>query len=176
MANPEITNNDYSQVEVFSPIYQETGALLTFAGAGTVADGTVLGESAVVVGSVTPDAGNTPIYYGGPVHMNEIFILHGPPFEWESSIMVTSTLAMSNTRDILEAVAAQKGPSNYLITLGCSGWGPDQMESEIKQNVWLSCPVDGDIIFDKEMEERWEAAVKILGINPALLTETAGHA
>ncbi|GBC60015.1 DUF179 domain-containing protein [Desulfonema ishimotonii] len=83
---------------------------------------------------------------------------------------------MSNTRDILEAIAAGKGPESYLISLGCAGWGPGQLEAEIKQNSWLTCPATEEIIFNVPGEKRWEAAVKKIGIDPALLSDTVGHA
>lgn len=124
----------------------------------------------------TEAAGNLPIHYGGPVHMNELFILHGPPFGWEATLEVTPFLAMSNTRDLLEAVAAGEGPETCLIALGCAGWGPEQVESEVLQNVWLNCPADAEILFRLPVEDRWEAAVRKLGIDPALLSVTAGNA
>ncbi|MEE4355829.1 MAG: YqgE/AlgH family protein [Desulfococcaceae bacterium] len=123
-----------------------------------------------------PEAGAVPVHFGGPVHMNEIFILHGPPFGWEACLRITPNLGMSNTRDILEAIAMGRGPESYIIALGCSGWGANQIETEMMQNVWLSCPLSEYIIFDLSLEERWEEALRKMGINPALLSDTAGHA
>ena len=123
-----------------------------------------------------PETADVPVYFGGPVHMDELFILHGPPFDWGPSLAVGPELAMSNNRNILEAIAAGRGPEAYLIVLGCSGWGPNQMESEMMENAWLSCPLSSEIIFELSVESRWEAAVRKLGINPALLTDAAGHA
>ena len=123
-----------------------------------------------------PSAESVPIHIGGPVHIGEIFVLHGPPFGWEGCLMITPTLAMSNTRDILEAVALDRGPQSFIIALGCAGWGPGQLESEIKQNAWLTSPVFEEIIFDMPIEGRWEEAMKKMGIDPALLLDTSGHA
>ncbi|MGE0084356.1 MAG: YqgE/AlgH family protein [Desulfococcaceae bacterium] len=123
-----------------------------------------------------PEAASIPIHYGGPVHMNEVFILHGPPFDWGACLTVMPGLGVSNTRDILEAIAQGRGPESYLIALGCSGWGPNQMETEIMQNVWLSSPASLDVIFDTAPDDRWDEAVKKMGINPLLLTDAAGHA
>ncbi len=117
-----------------------------------------------------------PVYLGGPVHLGEIFILHGPPFEWEGCFRITHTLAMSNTKDILQAIALEKGPKSWIIALGCAGWGPYQLESEIRQNSWLTGPVFEDIIFDISAEARWEAAVRKMGIDPSFLSDTAGNA
>ena len=90
--------------------------------------------------------------------------------------MITSTLAMSNTRDILESVALAKGPKAFIISLGCAGWGPGQLESEIKENAWLNHPIFEENIFDMPIETRWDEAVKKMGIDPMLLSNTAGHA
>jgi putative transcriptional regulator len=117
-----------------------------------------------------------PIYIGGPVHFNEIFILHGPPFGWEGCLQITSTLALSNTRDILESISMGKGPEKVIIALGCAGWGPGQLETEISRNAWLTGPVSDDVIFEVPDDERWNAAVKKMGIDPVLLSHTAGHA
>ncbi len=123
-----------------------------------------------------PGAESIPIHIGGPVHIGEIFIIHGPPFNWEGCLVVTPRVAMSNTRDILEAIALGKGPVSFIIALGCAGWGPGQLESEIKQNAWLTTPVLEEIIFDLPIEARWEEAMKKVGVDPALLLDTAGHA
>lgn len=124
----------------------------------------------------TPYTASMPIHLGGPVHIDEVFMLHGPPFNWHGTVMVTPSLAMSNTLDMLAAVAAGKGPSSVIIALGCSGWGPRQLESELGENSWLNLPVFEDVIFSMEIENRWQEAIKKMGINPLLLSEAAGHA
>ena len=121
-------------------------------------------------------AESIPIHIGGPVHIGEIFVLHGPPFDWEGCHMTTPTLAMSNTRDILEAVAMGRGPKSFIIALGCAGWGPGQLESEIKENAWMTSHIFEEIIFDMPIDMRWEEAMKKIGIDPALLMNTSGHA
>ena len=126
--------------------------------------------------SDTPGSKTIPIHIGGPVHPNEIFILHGAPFEWESCLRITETLAMSNTMDIITAIALGQGPEAFIISLGCAGWGPGQLEGEIIQNAWLTCPVADEIIFTEPIESRWEKTVGMMGINPALLSSTPGHA
>ncbi len=117
-----------------------------------------------------------PVYLGGPVHLGEIFILHGPPFDWQGCMNVTPVLAMSNTIDILQAIALGRGPEAFLIAIGCAGWGADQLETEIRENVWLTGRIYEDIIFSTAVESRWEQAIRKIGIDPTWLSDTAGHA
>ena len=121
-------------------------------------------------------AARIPIHIGGPVHMNELFVLHGAPFHWEGSVMVTEELALSNSRDVLEAIAAESGPHAFIISLGCAGWGPGQLEGEIRSNAWITGPYSEEITFRMDVDQRWEAAMRTIGIDPALLADTPGHA
>jgi putative transcriptional regulator len=123
-----------------------------------------------------PETREIPIYVGGPVHTEEIFVLHGAPFAWEGSMMITPEVGLSNSRDILEAIAAGHPPRGFIIALGCAGWGPGQLEQEIHANAWITGPFDGQIAFEMPVEQRWESAMKGIGIDPSLLSDTAGHA
>lgn len=116
------------------------------------------------------------IHIGGPVHMNEIFVLHGPPFHWQGCLAVSPSLAVTNTRDVLDAFSEGKGPESFLIALGCAGWGPGQLEYEIRENAWLTGTVSDEIIFSAPIENRWDIAVRNIGIDPDSLSQTAGHA
>ena len=117
-----------------------------------------------------------PVHFGGPVHGNELFVLHGAPFEGDAILRIDEGLALNNSREVLEAIAMGAGPSQFLIALGCAGWGAGQLEWEIKENAWLSMPCVPDIIFEMPIEERWESAINRLGIDPDLLSGIAGNA
>jgi len=117
----------------------------------------------------------SPIFFGGPVHTDRGFVLHSPPGEFSSSIKL-GDLALTTSRDVLQAVAAGTGPEKILITLGYAGWGAGQLENEIAQNAWLTVAADVDVIFAVAPEERYAAAMKLLGIDPSMLTGVAGHA
>lgn len=123
-----------------------------------------------------PALNQVPIHLGGPVHASELFILHGPPFDDSVSLVITPSLAMSTTRDVLQRIAWGKGPTSYVIALGCAGWGPGQLEEEIRQNAWLNSNIEEKILFDLPINQRWEAALRKMGIDPALLVDAAGHA
>jgi putative transcriptional regulator len=121
-------------------------------------------------------ADDMPIHIGGPVHGNQLFVLHGPPLDWEGSLRITEDLGMSNSKDILEAIALGKGPQMFLISLGCAGWAPGQLEWEVTQNAWLTAPSSLDIIFKVPVENRWDIAIRNLGIDPSNLSDTGGYA
>jgi putative transcriptional regulator len=123
-----------------------------------------------------PETADHPIYIGGPVNTGEVFVLHGPPFDWIGCLRVNSWLALSNTRDVLEAIAAGRGPEPFLIVLGCSGWGNGQLDMEMKENCWLTCPADKRIIFDIPAKERWAEGLKLIHIDPAFFPGTPGRA
>jgi len=122
------------------------------------------------------EAKSIPIHIGGPVHIGEVFILHGSPFSWEGCIMITPSLAMSNTKDILESIAQGREPRSFIIALGCAGWAQNQLEMEIKKNSWLTCPVSSSLVFEISVESRWEATMKSMGIDPLLISNKAGQA
>jgi putative transcriptional regulator len=123
-----------------------------------------------------PQAENIPIHIGGPVHRNELFVLHGPPFHWDGLLMITDDLALNNSKAVLEAIGMGDGPRQFMIALGCAGWGSGQLEWEMKENAWLTTPCEKDILFELPTSKRWEHAIKKLGIDPDLLIETAGNA
>jgi putative transcriptional regulator len=118
---------------------------------------------------------NAAVYFGGPVHTDRGFVLHSPAGSFSSSIQL-GQLALTTSRDVLQAVAQGNGPEKLFVTLGYSGWGAGQLESEIAQNAWLTVPASAEVIFATPPEDRYTAALKLLGIDPAMLSGVAGHA
>ena len=102
------------------------------------------------------------IYLGGPVQPSGVFVLHGPPFDWNESLRVTETMALSNSRDILEAIALQKGPASFMVILGCAGWGPMQLDNELVDSAWLTCSLSEEIIFSNDTELKYEKALMMI--------------
>ena len=117
-----------------------------------------------------------PIHFGGPVQVDRGFVLHSPLGEWQSTLAVSSDIGLTTSKDILQAVARGEGPGRLLVTLGYAGWAPGQLEHELAQNAWLTVPAKPDVIFDVPAEERLPAAMQLLGIDFASLSEQAGHA
>lgn len=117
-----------------------------------------------------------PVYRGGPVQSNRGFVLHEPSGDWEATLKVTDKIGITSSRDILQAIAAGKGPEKVIVTLGYAGWGAGQLEQELAANTWLNGPASSRIVFDTPSEERWMAAAALLGVDLNLLSSDTGHA
>ena len=124
---------------------------------------------------------SNPILYGGPVQPERGFIIHEPFGEWDSSIMINDVTSLTTSKDILEAIALGNGPKKLLFTLGYAGWMPNQLEQEVTQNSWLSVQAKdtntlNKILFETAHDAQFNAAVSLLGFDPAMLSDVAGHA
>ncbi len=122
------------------------------------------------------DLAAQPVLYGGPVQPERGFVLHRPGQQWQATRLISEGVAMTTSRDILEAIADGRGPDEVQITLGYSGWGPGQLEHELQQNAWLSVPADGSLVFETPLEHRLPRAYSLLGIDRDLFHGAAGHA
>ncbi len=122
------------------------------------------------------ELGGSPVFHGGPVQSDRGFVLHQPLGSWSSTVVVADDIGLTSSKDVLEAVAAGRGPDRMLVTLGYSGWGPGQLEDEIARNAWLTVPADPDVVFDTPIEQRVARAFGLLGIDPVFLSSAAGHA
>lgn len=117
-----------------------------------------------------------PVLLGGPVQPDRGFILHDDPREWSSTLRFGNGLAVSTSRDILEAMAKGEGPKNAVVALGYAGWSAGQLEAEIVANSWLTVEADQTILFRTPISARWKAAAKSLGIDLAQITDYSGRA
>jgi putative transcriptional regulator len=137
-----------------------------------------LGELAHHVGLkvARAEVARRPVYNGGPVRPEACVILHRPRGRWASTLPVGTGLGLTGSMDVLEAIAADAGPTEYLACLGYAGWGPGQLEEEVKANAWLTAPGDPAIMFELPHEARWRAAAAAIGVDIALLSGQAGQA
>ena len=120
--------------------------------------------------------GSTSVYMGGPVQPERGFVIHAPQGEWEATLKVGDALGVTTSRDVRAARAGGSGPKQVFVARGYSGWSAGQLEEEMKSNAWLSVPADAGIIFDTPVEQRWQAAARLLGVDLSLLSGDAGHA
>lgn len=140
------------------------------------------------------DLQQAPVYMGGPVHTDRGFVLHSamtpqpdnstgeasessePASIYGSTMRVTPEVEMTTSRDVLESLSEGKGPSCVMVCLGYSAWAPGQLESEITENSWLTVKADARILFETPPEERYASALRLLGLEPWMLSSQAGHA
>jgi putative transcriptional regulator len=129
------------------------------------------------------DLAEVPVYFGGPVQTERGFVLHerldgesGEGGHYNSSLQIPGGLEMTTSKDVLEALSSGAGPKKILVTLGYSGWGAGQLEDEMSRNGWINVGAEPGIIFDTPVEQRYDKALSLLGIDANMLSQEAGHA
>jgi putative transcriptional regulator len=117
------------------------------------------------------------VHVGGPVETGRGFVLHTSDyFAADSTLPIDDGVSLTATLDILKAIAAGKGPDRAILALGYAGWRPGQLENEITANGWLHCPPDIDLLFDRDIDQKYDRAMSKIGIDPSHLVSEAGHA
>jgi putative transcriptional regulator len=131
------------------------------------------------------DLVNAPVFHGGPLQTERGFVLHEPIFAaadkpeesvYASTMTIPGGLEMTTSRDVLEAISTGAGPAKVLVSLGYSAWGQGQLESELGENSWLTVDADVSVIFDTPVDQRYERALQLLGLQSWMLSAEAGHA
>lgn len=117
-----------------------------------------------------------PVLFGGPVHPERGFVIHNEKGHWRSTLNASGDIFITTSKDILEAIATHQGPVKVLIALGCCAWEPGQLETEIKQNTWLTVPSNTAITFESPFESRYTEAMANIGVTLTNLSDESGHA
>ncbi len=175
IAMPHLADPNFAQTVIYLVEHNEQGAM------GLIINRPNGLNLADVLEQLRPDSEpasrceDIAIFSGGPVQTDRGFVLH-PAGEIYQATLALGELSLSTSQDVLFAIAEGSGPAQSLIALGYAGWEAGQLEAELVDNAWLSCPVDLDILFQTPAELRLDAAAAHLGINLALLTSQAGHA
>jgi|SRR5699024_4113957 len=173
LAMPGQMGGDFEQSLAFIAEHNDEGAMgLVVNKPCDLSINDVLGQMNIDA-DITPDR---PVYWGGPVQPERGFVLHRDDGDWESTLHMEHGLAITTSKDILEAIGNGCGPADYLITLGYAGWSDGQLENEMLDNSWLTAPADAQIIFTTPIARRWAAAAKQLGVQAHQLSGHAGHA
>lgn len=129
------------------------------------------------IGEVDARLAAQPVLAGGPVEPERGFVLHSPDGgPYESTLPISEHIHLTTSRDVLEAMARGDGPSHATVALGYAGWSAQQLEGELREHVWLSVDATPDIVFDVPLPARWNAAARLIGIDPSALTSYSGHA
>lgn len=117
------------------------------------------------------------VHRGGPVETGRGFVLHSADFVIESATLpIAEGISLTATLEILRAISDGRGPDRALLALGYAGWAPGQLEYEIQANGWLHCQADANILFDDDVEAKYDRSLAKIGIEAAMLSSDAGHA
>ncbi len=116
------------------------------------------------------------VHFGGPVETGRGFVLHSPDYRQDGTLSVADDVSLTATVDILRAIALGEGPRHHLLALGYAGWGPGQLDGEIRANGWLNVTADEQLVFNTDLESKWDLAMAKIGIDPRMLSDAAGHA
>lgn len=175
IAMPSMTDGNFSQTVTYIWEHNADGAL------GIVINRPLQMKLADVFEQLkmptpTESVGQQSVLQGGPVQTDRGFVLHHIGGTWEHTRQISSRIQVTTSPDILDAMARGNGPETAVVALGYAGWAAGQLESELAQNAWLTVPADEKIIFDTPFEQRWLAAGRLLGIDLATISLTAGHA
>lgn len=134
-------------------------------------------EKLGVDASDAPSARAEPVLVGGPVEVERGFVLHTDDYNsLGATLPIGDGLSLTTSKDVLDALAHDGAPRKALLALGYAGWGPGQLEREVRENVWLVAEPDEALIFDRDHEHKWAKALEVLGINAAALSGSAGRA
>lgn len=118
-----------------------------------------------------------PVRAGGPMERDRGFVLHSDDyFLQDATVMVGGGVGLTATKEILEAMASTSAPRRSVLALGYAGWGPGQLENELRENSWLVCSPSDELVFDDQLERKWESAFALIGIDPARLSAHVGRA
>lgn len=123
-----------------------------------------------------PSILDTSVFIGGPVQLQQGFVLHTSALKWDKSLEIGNGVFLTSSRDILEAIAHHDGPEKYMVILGFSGWSAGQLEQELQDNSWLTARANRDITFNSDIDQKWQLAFDTLGFKLDKLSPTTGNA
>ena len=174
LAMPGIGDPRFDKAVIAVCMHDEHGALGIGVGrlAPRLGFHALLEQFEIPIGAA-PDA---PVHLGGPVEPQRGFVLHSLDWGGQDTVQVDSRFALTNTIDILRAIAEGKGPSRWIAALGYAGWAEGQLDEEMTRHGWFTCPATDSLLFDTPVDQRWTTAFKSAGVDPRLLSSSAGQA
>jgi len=175
LAMPSISDPRFDRTVIYLCSHSDEGAMglvvnrlmdgLDFAG--------LLEQLSIEVSAVRR---NIAIHAGGPVETGRGFVLHSADFVQDTTLVVSETVALTATVDILREIAEGRGPRHVLLALGYAGWAPGQLDAELQRNGWLTLEGEDEILFNTDVDRMWPRAMAMLGVDVSMLSTQAGHA
>jgi putative transcriptional regulator len=182
IAMPIMTDKRFARSVIYMCAHSAEGAmgLIVNQRAAHISFSELLKQLGIGAGNgddISIPAGELDVHVGGPVETGRGFVLHSSDYHAaDSTLSIDEGVSLTATIDILRAIADGKGPDKAILALGYAGWRAGQLESEIAANGWLHCPADVDLLFDRNLEQKYERAMSKIGIDPSHLVSDAGHA
>ncbi|HVI35746.1 MAG TPA: YqgE/AlgH family protein [Gaiellales bacterium] len=175
VAMPSMEDPRFSRSVIYLCAHTEEGAmgLVVNQAASEVTFPAVIGQLGIEAESGCDD---TPVHVGGPVQPSRGFVLHSSDYVQDSTLVIDERFALTATVDVLRAIATGSGPERKVLALGYAGWDAGQLDAEIQSNGWLIAPADPEIVFGRDNDTKWLRAMRAIGVDPLLLSSTAGHA
>ena len=174
IAMPNLADPNFFHTVTYLCQHNEEGALgIVINRSAEMKLGEIFNQMNIPVTSLS--AAEAPVFSGGPVQQERGFVLHPTCGNWDATMLVSESISLTTSRDVIEAIAIGKGPEQYLVALGYAGWGVGQLEQEILNNAWLNTPYGKHVLFDTPIGLRWQAAAGQIGIDINQLTTPAGH-
>jgi len=176
IAMPTLADDGFAHTVIYVCEHNEYGAI------GIVINKPIsmmLGEifQQMAISCTSLEINQIPVLAGGPIDQERGFVFHKPAeHQWRSTLKLSNEIAITTSKDILEAIAAEQGPAEFVISLGYAGWSPGQLENELKENAWLTVKASEQVLFATPFEDRWYKSVSLLGIDPTHLSNISGHA
>lgn len=175
IAMPAMPDPRFAHSVIFMCMHDERGAMGLIV--NQVVDGLDFDKLLEQVGiKETPPKRRIAIHVGGPVETGRGFVLHSSDYGLDSTLDVNGGIRLTQSIEVLKEISRGGGPRQCLLALGYAGWGPGQLEREIKQNGWLNVAADEELIFGGAIDDKWRRALAKMGIDPTTLSSTAGRA
>ena len=179
LAMPAMTDKRFARAVIYLCAHSAEGAmgLIINQEAPHISFIELLEQLNIVAGNQGPRVTAMPVHVGGPVETGRGFVLHSSDYvAADSTMRIGDQFCLTATIDILKAMAEHRGPKRSILALGYAGWSAGQLEREIQANGWLNCPADPDLVFDAELEDKYDEALSRIGVTKAHLVNDAGHA
>jgi len=176
LATPSMRDSRFRFAVIYMVSHDKSGAIGIIVNKGK--PGLFISDLLDKVGiSGTVQVADTPVLNGGPVDIDRGFVLHSSDyFKPESSLIISDTLSLTSTKDVLESLVSEDHPKQAMLAVGYAGWGPGQLEQEIAQNSWLVTDADEDLVFSEDLDGKWATALSEMGIDPSCLSQDGGQA
>ncbi len=174
LALPGMGDPRFAQAVIALCTHDEQGALGI--GIGQLFAEMKMGDLFDQLGIEGTNGRDVPVHYGGPVDQTRGFVLHSLDWGGQDSADVAGKWGLSNSLDVLRAIAEGRGPSRWMVSLGYAGWSAGQLEEELHQNAWHVTQGSDALLFDMPANARWARAYADDGVDVRLLSATGGNA